>query len=99
MPAIAVRRLILAAALVALAAPAPLLTRAADAERSSNSPTVLRSTYLGGSAFDFLEGIAIDASGDYYVSGVGTLDPVDFPTVNRIGPTPDDGPFVAKFRA
>jgi hypothetical protein len=61
-------------------------------------PTVVFSTYLGGSGDDFGYGIALDASGNVYVSGITASN--DFPTVSGpIGPPDedDDDVFVAKF--
>jgi hypothetical protein len=47
---------------------------------------LLFSTYLGGSNVDLGQGIAMDAAGNTYVSGV-TYSP-DFPTVNALQPAP-----------
>jgi hypothetical protein len=63
-------------------------------------PTLLYSTYLGGTDFDFLPKIAVDVSGNSYV--VGSTSSVDFPVVNAFqgvfgggGPTGGDV-FIAK---
>jgi hypothetical protein len=58
---------------------------------------LLYSTYLGGSIVDIGSGIAVDAAGNTYVSGV-TYSP-DFPTVNAFQPAPGGqfgNAFVAK---
>ena len=57
------------------------------------------STYLGGSATDYGTAIAVDSSGNAYVTGIVTSD--DFPTVNAIDSTLGshavDDIFVTKF--
>jgi hypothetical protein len=58
---------------------------------------LLFSTYLGGSIYDLGQGIALDAAGNTYVSGV-TYSP-DFPTANALKPalgTRNGNAFVAK---
>jgi hypothetical protein len=58
---------------------------------------LLFSTYLGGSIYDLGQGIAVDAAGNTYVSGV-TYSP-DFPTANAWQPalgTHYGNAFVAK---
>ena len=54
------------------------------------------STYLGGSGIDDGNGIAVDATGAVYVSG--STSSLDFPTVNAVQPTRNQGEdiFVAK---
>ena len=62
---------------------------------SSDGSHLIYSTHLGGSVGEAPAGIAIDASGNAYVTGV-TASP-DFPTVNQIGPPPlTDNAFVSK---
>src|SRR6266702_2945648 len=57
------------------------------------------STYLGGNDFDGGNGIAVDSTGNAYVTGVTSS--TDFPTVNAIQPTLPVGShaFVTKFSA
>src|SRR5206468_3576407 len=43
-------------------------------------PTLVYSTYLGGTGYDYGFGIAVDPSGSAYVTGLTTS--TDFPTVN-----------------
>jgi cysteine-rich repeat protein len=45
-------------------------------------PTLVYSTYLGGSFFDLGQGIAVDGSGNAYVTGA--TDSTDFPTANAL---------------
>ncbi len=49
---------------------------------NNNGTAVLYGTYLGGSGLDFFAGIAVDASGDAYVTGFTTSN--DFPTKNAL---------------
>jgi hypothetical protein len=62
-------------------------------------PVLSYSTYLGGSGVDEGDGIAVDATGAVYVSGVTTS--TDFPSANRAQPASGEGGsadiFVAKF--
>ena len=57
-------------------------------------PLVLYSTYLGGHADEAAAGIAVDAAGNFYVTGTTTS--VDFP---RTTARPADDVFVTKFNA
>jgi hypothetical protein len=59
--------------------------------------TLLYSTYLGGSAYDFARGIAVDSAGDAYVTGY--TNSTEFPTANPVQPTNHGGydAFVAAF--
>jgi hypothetical protein len=58
--------------------------------------TLVYSTYLGGSAFEFGDGIAVDTAGNAYVTGSTASS--DFPTVNPLQPSlrGDADAFVAK---
>lgn len=49
---------------------------------SANGATVVYSTYLGGSDYDFGSGIAVNSSGEAIVTG--ETDSTDFPTVNAL---------------
>ncbi len=62
----------------------------------SPAGSLLYSTYLGGSGFDFGLGIAVDATGALYISG--RTESQDFPTVNPFQPAPASNAdaFVAK---
>jgi hypothetical protein len=65
---------------------------------SSNGSALLYSTYLGGSGYDEGRGIAVDASGDAYVTGISESE--DFPTAHALQPTSPGGghdAFVSKF--
>jgi len=71
---------------------------------SSNGQTVFYSTYLGGSGEDVGNGIAVDRSGNAYVTGVsyyisGFSYSSEFPTINAIYPNrrgPGGEAFIAK---
>ena len=71
------------------------------AKLNAAGKALVYSTYLGGSVFDFAGGIAVDASGNAYVTG--TTYSTDFPTANAFqgstnaGRVPDA--FVAKLNA
>lgn len=54
-------------------------------ELNSSGTAVLAGTYLSGTAEDYIEGLAIDSSGDVYVSGIATSN--DFPVKNAIQAT------------
>jgi hypothetical protein len=56
---------------------------------SADGTKVLYTTYLGGSQLDQGNGIAVDASGDAYVTGY--TESSDFPTANPLQSTPGDG--------
>lgn len=59
---------------------------------------LIYSTYLGGSNSEFAHGIAVDASGDAYVTG--ETDSTDFPTANAFQSTSHGGTgFVSKLSA
>ncbi|MFW9912029.1 MAG: SBBP repeat-containing protein [Candidatus Thorarchaeota archaeon] len=66
---------------------------------SASGLTLLYSTFIGGEEFDFVYSIAVDASGNAYVTG-GTESP-DFPTVNAYSSTHggDRDCFVSKISA
>jgi hypothetical protein len=51
---------------------------------SADGLALVYSTYLGGSNFDYADGIAVDAAGDAYVTG--TTRSTDFPTANAFQP-------------
>src|SRR5213593_1059199 len=63
----------------------------------SSGSALIYSTYLGGSGVDRANGIAVDGSGNAYVTGV--TDSTDFPTANVIQGTNHGGSdaFLAKF--
>ena len=62
-------------------------------------PTLIYSTYLGGSGFDEADGIALDSAGNIYVAG--TTSSTDFPTEVPYQPSSGGGQdvFVAKINA
>jgi len=62
-------------------------------------PTLVYSTYLGGSGFDYGSGIAVDSAGNAYVTGQTYS--TDFPTANPFQAARVGGPdaFVAKLNA
>jgi hypothetical protein len=66
------------------------------AKLNPSGTALVYSTYLGGSAFDSAVGIAVDSSGNAYVTG-GT-ESTDFPTMNPLQPASGGGfdAFVAK---
>ena len=74
-----------------------------DAFASEVNPTgtaLVYSTYLGGSNTDFGDGIAVDSSGNAYVTGL--TESTDFPTASAIQPTFNGGnmdAFVTKLNA
>src|SRR5207244_5482477 len=60
-------------------------------------PVLSYSTYLGGSSYDLGYCVAVDSSGDVYVTGIAYS--TDFPTVNSLQPSFGGGAhdaFVAK---
>jgi hypothetical protein len=58
-------------------------------------PSLVYSTYLGGSNLDQGFGIAVDSTGSAYVAGFAGS--TDFPTVNPLPNMPTSGAFVTKF--
>ena len=54
-------------------------------------PVILYGTYVGGSAYDFVTGIAVDSAGNAYVTGE-TTSANDFPLKNAFDPTYNDPP-------
>jgi hypothetical protein len=60
-------------------------------------PSLVYSTYLGGSNYDQGFGIAVDSAGNAYVAGYAGSH--DFPTVNPLPNMPTFGAFVTKFNA
>ena len=54
----------------------------AEVKQTNNVPTLFFSTYLGGSQFDQANGIAVDTSGDVYVTGFSQSP--DFPLHNAL---------------
>jgi len=60
-------------------------------------PTVSYSTYLGGTGQDNAYGIAVDASGNTYVTGLTSS--TDFPVTMGTAPTGPTSAFVTKFAA
>jgi hypothetical protein len=58
-------------------------------------PSLVYSTYLGGSNYDQGFGIAVDSAGNAYVAGYAGSN--DFPTVNPVPNMPHFGAFVTKF--
>ena len=58
-------------------------------------PSLVYSTYLGGSSLDQGFGIAVDSAGSAYVAGFAGS--TDFPTVNPLPNMPTSGAFVTKF--
>jgi hypothetical protein len=66
------------------------------AKLSADGTTILYATYLGGTSFDVIYGIALDGAGNIYVAGLTGSS--DFPTRNPIQPQNAGGgdAFVAK---
>lgn len=61
-------------------------------------PTLVYSTYLGGSCNDFATAVAVDSSGDVFVTGNACS--TDFPTINPLQATnKGDNIFISKFNA
>ena len=54
------------------------------AELNATGSVLIYSTYLGGSGFDEMTGLALDAAGNAYLAG--TTNSTDFPTANAIQP-------------
>lgn len=65
-----------------------LLTAAAPGLAGQTTPSLLFSTYLGGSDQDVGSAVAVDASG--WIHGVGYTDSADFPVVGGIGDSDQD---------
>ena len=70
------------------------------AKLNAAGTALVYSTYLGGSDYDYGEGIAVDSAGNAYVTGsTGSL---DFPTANALYPALNGGyddAFVTKLNA
>jgi len=66
------------------------------AKLATSGSTLVYSTYLGGSNYEYAYGVADDISGNAYVTGVTSS--IDFPTVNPLQPSNQGGQnaFVAK---
>lgn len=81
------------------AACAALSSNAFITEINASGSALVYSTYLGGSTGDSATGIAVDSSGNAYVTGVTSS--ADFPTVNAVQPTygGNQDAFVAKLNA
>jgi hypothetical protein len=60
------------------------------AKLNGSGSALVYSTHLGGSAFDFGRGIAVDASGSAYVTG--RTESPDLPTTAAVLDTGLDGP-------
>jgi hypothetical protein len=66
---------------------------------NSSGSSLVYSTYLGGSDFDWANGIAVDSQGNAYVTG--QAESSDFPTVNALQPSSGGGfdAFITKINA
>ncbi len=64
---------------------------------NSAGTSLVYSTFLGGDSIDYATGIAVDAAGNAYISGVSRS--ANFPAVQSTAPAAAGGAFVAKLNA
>ncbi len=57
----------------------------------SGAASLVYSSYLGGTSDDYGTGIAVDSSGDAYLTGIVNTNGTGFPIVNAMQPTPGGG--------
>ncbi len=70
--------------------PGPCLGDAFVTKLNADGSALVYSTYLGGTAFDGGNGIAVDAAGNAFVTG--RTDSADFPTANALQPACGEAP-------